>query len=124
MLQRLIPSIQSLNSVDRLGLESDLFALAYSGYTSTNNFLDILNGYRTESDFVVWSNIDQNLSCLGILLQNTEHYEGYKKFVLDFFKPLADKLGWEPQDGECKCCFVLLYVLPLILGDIVKGFIS
>ncbi|XP_066915619.1 puromycin-sensitive aminopeptidase-like [Clytia hemisphaerica] len=100
MLQRLIPSIQSLGSVDRLGLESDLFALAYSGYTTTNNFLDILNGYRSENDFVVWSNIDQNLSCLGILLQNTDHYENYKKFVLSFFKPLADKLGWEPQEGE------------------------
>lgn len=101
MLQRLTPSIQTLESVDRLGLESDLFALSYAGYTTTDNFLNLMKGYKDETDYTVWSNIDQNLSCLGIILQNTDQYEDYKKFLLKLYKPLGDKLGWEAAEGEC-----------------------
>lgn len=101
MLQRLIPAIQTLESVDRLGLESDLFALSSAGYTTTNNFLDLMKGYKDETDYTVWSNIDQNLSGLGVILQNTDQYEDFKKFLLKLYKPLGDKLGWEAAEGEC-----------------------
>jgi len=100
MLQRLIPAIQTLESVDRLGLESDLFALSSAGYTTTNNFLDLMKGYKDETDYTVWSNIDQNLSGLGVILQNTDQYEDFKKFLLKLYKPLGDKLGWEAAEGE------------------------
>jgi len=100
MLQRLTPAIQTLKPVDRLGLASDLFALAYAGYSATTNFLDLLNGYKEEMNCTVWNDIDSNLGCLGILMQNTDAIDQYKKFILKLYKPVGDKLGWEPKDGE------------------------
>lgn len=100
MLQRLIPAISSLAPVDRLGLASDMFALAYAGYSATTNFLDLLKGFTEEDNYTVWNDIDGNLSCLGILMQNTDASEQFRKYILKLYKPVADKLGWEPQENE------------------------
>ena len=117
MLQRLIPAIQTLQSVDRLGLASDLFALSTAGYTTTENFLNLMKGYQDEADYTVWNNIDQNLSSLAVIMQNTDQYESYKKFLLKFYKPVAEKLGWEAQEGEC-----MFFSFPCSkIGDLTKS---
>ena len=101
MLQRLIPDISSLPPVDRLGLASDMFALSYAGYSATTNFLDLLKGYTKEENYTVWNDIDCNLGCLGILIQNmSDVIEPYRNFILKLYKPVFEKLGWEPQENE------------------------
>lgn len=100
MLQAIIPAISTLSAVDRLGIENDMFSLAAAGFSSTTNFLDLLSGYQQEENYTVWNDIDCNLGHLAIIMQNTDSFEQYKQFVLKLYKPVADKLGWEPKENE------------------------
>jgi hypothetical protein len=55
----LAPQVATLPSVDRVGLISDAFSLAIGGYSSTTAALDLLQNYISETQSIVWSEIDQ-----------------------------------------------------------------
>ena len=100
MITRLVPGIQSLSPVDRLGIENDLFALSVAGVSRTVDFLNILTGYKNETNYTVWSDIDSNISSLGVIIQNTNFYESFKDFVIRLYKPVFEKLGWNPRADD------------------------
>ena len=100
MIRALIPAIKSLPAVDRIGLENDLFALAVAGVSPTTCFLDLLSGYKEETDYTVWADLSGNLQRLSILIQNTNSFSSFKKFVISLCKPVASSLGWVPLEGE------------------------
>ena len=103
MITRLFPVIQSLSPVDRLGIENDLFALSVAGVSSTVDFLNILSGYKNETNYTVWSDIDNNISSLGVIIQNTNYYKSFQDFVIRLYKPVLEKLGWDPRADDGKC---------------------
>lgn len=100
MLKSVIPAIPSMCAVDRLGIENDMFSLASAGYSSTTNFLELLQGYEQEDNYTVWSDIDSNLSNLAVIMQNTDAVDQFKEFVQKLYKPVSERLGWEARDDE------------------------
>lgn len=102
MLDPLIPAIkeQTLPPRDRLGLENDLFALARAGLSSSVDVLKVAEGYVTETDFTVWSDLSVNLSVIANLIQYTDADDAYKHYAKALFGPIAKKLGWEQKPGE------------------------
>lgn len=116
MLEELIPGIKHLPSVDRVGIQSDLFALSIAGYASTVDYLKLLSGYSEETDYTVWSDIINNLVQLGVILQGTELHGKYKEYVVKLCQPVLEKLGLQPRDGEDHKTSLLRSILISRLG--------
>merc|ERR1711881_14360 len=103
LLNALLPAVkdQSLPARDRLGLQTDLFALVSSGLASTTDFLVMLQAYSQEPNYTVWSDLNAKIGVLNNLLWNYDvAHAKFKKFTLNLFKPTADAIGWDPKEGE------------------------
>jgi len=98
----LIPAIPKMHEVDRVGIVSDAFACGASGYADTVDALELLDAYRTETSYVVWSEIASGLGGLtsAFFEQPEEVSEALRKFGVELFTPLVRALGWEPSAEE------------------------
>ena len=53
-----------MDEVDRVGIVSDAFACGASGYASTVDALELLDAYRADTSYVVWSDVASGLGGL------------------------------------------------------------
>lgn len=102
MLDLLIPAIksQTLPPLDRLGLIDDLFALVQAGRAPTREVLKLIDAYRNETNYTVWSSITNSLIKLQTLLSYTTLDKQFNAYGIRLYKPVADRLGWECKPGE------------------------
>nr|XP_054758539.1 puromycin-sensitive aminopeptidase-like [Lytechinus pictus] len=102
MLEALLPGIrnQVLPARDRLGLESDLFALAKTGQASTVDVLKLFEAFENETDYTVWTELATNLGAIGVLLSSTDHLDHLKAFAKQLFSKVHARLGWDPVENE------------------------
>ncbi|CAH2301804.1 puromycin-sensitive aminopeptidase [Pelobates cultripes] len=102
MLESLLPGIRdlSLQPVDRLGLQNDLFSLARAGMTSTVEVLKVMEAFVNEPNYTVWNDLSSNLGVLSTLLSHTDFHEEIQGFIRDIFFPIGERLGWDPKPGE------------------------
>lgn len=102
MLSDFLPAIKNniLPPLDRLGLVDDLFALVQAGRAPTNEVLQLIEAYRNETNYTVWSSITNSLYKLQTLLSHTELDKQFSAYCIRLYKPIADRLGWEPKPGE------------------------
>jgi aminopeptidase 2 len=94
---------QGLLSVeDRAGMIADAGALAASGYQKTSGILSLLQGFKSEPEYVVW---DELLTRIGSLrgawvFEDEEVKAALKKFQLDLVSEKAHQLGWTFGDDD------------------------
>lgn len=102
MLDSLRPAIksQTLPPLDRLGLIDDLFALVQAGRSPTCDVLKLIEAYRNETNYTVWSSITNSLIKLQTLLSHTEVYKQFNEYSIRLYAPIADRLGWDCKSGE------------------------
>lgn len=102
MLDLLIPAIksQTLPPLDRLGLIDDLFALVQAGTAPTREVLKLIDAYRNETNYTVWSSITNSLVKLQTLLSHTTVDKQFNEYGIRLYKPVADRLGWNCKAGE------------------------
>lgn len=102
MLQDLLPAIESkaLQPIDRLSLTSDLFALVQAGKNSTVDVLRLLEAYKEEDQYSVWSGIAPVLAEIGLVLDYTDFQDSYNVWGRRLLMPLFSKVGWTPKSDE------------------------
>lgn len=122
LLNRLVAAIQSqkLDVVERLQLQSDLFALARAGYDDTVKasdkldrrimqtnrtrnsvqFLKFLKSYKNESNYFVWDSISDSFGALHTLLSNTDFSDKLDLYGIELFSNLYDTISWDEQPNE------------------------
>ncbi|XP_058067309.1 puromycin-sensitive aminopeptidase isoform X2 [Anopheles bellator] len=102
MLEQFLPAIKdmSLPPLDRLGLIDDLFALVQAGKSSTVDALKVIDAYRNESNYTVWSSITNCLAKLQLLLAHTPIEQEFNAYGVRLYRPVAESLGWEVKEGE------------------------
>lgn len=102
LLDQLIPAIksQTLPPLDRLGLIDDLFALVQAGRAPTSEVLKLIEAYRNETNYTVWSSITNSLIKLQTLLSHTTVDKQFNAYGIRLYKPVADRLGWDCKAGE------------------------
>lgn len=102
LLQEFVPAIRNktLLPLDRINLLDDLFAVVQSGESSTVDVLRILDAFKEEGDFTVWSSISNIMSKLNLLLAYTDHHDQFKRFGQHLFSSIAERIGWEAKEGE------------------------
>lgn len=102
LLKKLGQNLKKLSSSDKVGLVSDAFAMTVAGHQKLPAILDILSAFKDESDYLVWGEICSQLHLMMSVWweEPQEVQDMLKSFIHDLIKPLATKLGWEPQEGE------------------------
>ncbi|KAL6233896.1 hypothetical protein BDW75DRAFT_180445 [Aspergillus navahoensis] len=100
-LEKLGQSLDSLSTEDKIGLIGDAAALAVSGEGSTAALLSLLEGFKDERNYLVWSQISSSVGNLrSVFSQNEEVAEGLKKFARELSSPAANMIGWEFKSSE------------------------
>ncbi len=97
LLAQLLPAIENkqLDVLDRLSVIRDLFAFAPQGSISTTVIFEVLNSYRNEESFVIWSEISLGLQRIEMLLADTELLEPFRAYAAAIFAGLVKKHGWQ-----------------------------
>lgn len=100
-LQALLGNVQqSLSPHERLVLVDNQWTLLRAGIVSVEQYLAVLDGYRDEVDRAVVSTIVDQLSWLSTHAVADEIRPQFERFVLGYYRPQFEALGWEPRAGE------------------------
>ncbi|GLT72770.1 hypothetical protein SLA2020_446740 [Shorea laevis] len=91
-----------LSATDRFGILDDSFALCMARQQSLSSLLTLMGAYREEPEYTVLSNlIIISHKVATIVADATPELLDYvKQFFINLFQYSAEKLGWEPKQGE------------------------
>jgi len=100
-LLALITELQeALSPHERLLLLDNQWALLKAGIVSIDQYLAVLDGYRSESDRAVVSMAADQLSALSVHGVLDEIRPRFERFVAEYYASQFELLGWEPHPGE------------------------
>jgi len=103
MLAKLVPLIeeQSIHPTDRLGMQSDVFALNMAGLMPASEVLKFVQAFaKAETNSTVWCDLISNLLGMSHLLLNTDFHPEMQAFIRQLLKPISQKLTFSPIEGE------------------------
>ena len=103
MLELLQQSIvdKSLNSIDRLNIQNDLFALVKSSKISSDSVLKLMmEAYQLEDQYSVWDSIIDCLGKFNSILAYTDFHETFQLYARKLLAKIYSKLGSKPVPGE------------------------
>lgn len=91
-----------LSVEDRSGMVADAAALAASGYQKTSGVLNLLKGFDSETEFVVWDEILTRLSTIQgtWMFEDQRVRDGLESFQRDLASEKAHMYGWEFKDSD------------------------
>jgi len=102
-IQNLAANVQSLSALDRMGLLSDTYALCKAGCLEPVNLVELLKGFRGETNDKVWSVLS---ACLGgldkIIKQGLEPSTAtaFTSFAGGLVSPAFAAVGWDIREGD------------------------
>jgi len=103
-LEKLAKAAKSglLTTEDRAGMLADAGALAASGYQKTSSLLTLLQGYDTESEFVVWQELVSRVASIRAawIFEDEKVKSGLCALQRDLIHRKAHELGWEFSDDD------------------------
>jgi len=91
-----------LSVEDRAGMLADAGALAASGYQKTSGVLNLLKGFDSEKEFVVWNEIISRLGAIqsAWVFEDQKVKDGLETFQRDLVSEKAHKKGWEFKESD------------------------
>ena len=91
-----------LPASDRLGIQSDAYALARAGSIPAPWFLSTAEAYKNETDASVCADLAANLAGLDTVLWHEPYYDKFQRMARDIFQPIAERVGWDagPREGH------------------------
>ena len=101
-MARLRSAVVSLElpPTDRLGLQSDAFALMRAGFASATDFLEMAGAYKREVDATVWSDLSANLLELETLLADEPFLPQFHAYGRELYREIVQRTGWDPGPEE------------------------
>ena len=101
-IERLKTPIRNLTlpAQDRLGLQSDAYALAKAGQIPATAYLNLAEAYSNETDPSVAGDLAASLNALDNVLSDEEFHAAYQAFGRSIFRPIGEHTGWDPKPGE------------------------
>ncbi len=90
---------KSLSSADRWGLQEDLFAMARGGRVASSRYLDFLNVYAEEDDFLPVMSIAVNLHLMYLVTTGAMR-DRVAVTGLRLLESVLGKIGYDPKRGE------------------------
>lgn len=95
-LVRLSKQLDRLTVPDKIGLIGDAAALAFSGQGTSAGVLAFLEGFESETSFLVWSEVLTSLNKMILVFAEDEQVSaGLMKFKLGLVSAATDEIGWQ-----------------------------
>jgi tricorn protease interacting factor F2/3 len=88
------------SSPDRWGIQNDLFALVVSGENPLNEYLDFIEAYLNENDYLLVKDIVDKLYYVYLLTSDEKFWQKIKKYNKEFLINFFKEIGWEPKKNE------------------------
>ncbi|MHA1990016.1 MAG: M1 family metallopeptidase [Candidatus Hodarchaeales archaeon] len=88
-----------LSTIDRWGLQYDLFAFFRKGEVSFSDYLEFLSFYKNENDPLVLQDINNNLYRLFHIIKDERRIK-VQDFAVNLFSRVLDTIGYKPQNDE------------------------
>lgn len=87
---------------DRVGLLADAGSLAAAGYQKASAVLNLLKGFDSEKEFVVWTEILSRLGAIqsAWMFEDQKIRDTLETFQRDLVSDRAHKAGWEFKDSD------------------------
>jgi puromycin-sensitive aminopeptidase len=101
-----------INTIDRLGIIRDIFALTEGGYIKTDIALEFSLAYKNEKEYIVWSEIAYGINKIFNLIRDEESIIKFKKYALSLYSPLVKKVSFEKKYNE-DSSYTLLRILAI-----------
>ena len=99
LLAALGRNLGELKAVERYALVSDSWAATVAGMMPLKEFLAMLRAMRGETDLNVWRAMLSPLGYLDIIVNDAER-PALAAAVRQIVSGAAERLGWEPRQGE------------------------
>lgn len=91
---------QHLPAMDRLGLLADIFALCQAGHAGITDLFKLLEAFRSETNYSVWSTIDSCFDRLSVLLANVDYRDDFYTFGRNLYCDIFGKITWTSKPNE------------------------
>jgi puromycin-sensitive aminopeptidase len=88
-----------LPAEERYALVSDLWANVLAGDVPAGGFLQLAAQFKDELEPEIWGAIIGGLGELNRVVSSDDRPD-LERFVRDLVAPAADRMGWEPDEGE------------------------
>ncbi|CAF4602604.1 unnamed protein product [Rotaria sp. Silwood1] len=105
-----------LSPQDRLMIQDDVATLCSAGHQSYVDYLKLLLSYKDEDNFTVWKSIASIMDDLSSLIEYTDYYDQFKKYRLNMFSSIQEKLGWGAEENENSLVTMLRPVILSFMG--------
>ena len=92
-------ALTELSPIERQGLVDDAWAAVVGGQGSAVQFIELVQGFKDETDLTVWQAIVTGLGWCDRFLEGAPR-DRFRDAVRELVRPAVDRLGWEPKDGE------------------------
>jgi puromycin-sensitive aminopeptidase len=92
-------ALDVLSPIERYSLVDDAWAAVVAGKAPAGSFLDLVDGFKDETDLRVWQAILGGLGWLDRFVEG-EPRERLRAFVRDLVRPALARLGWEASEDE------------------------
>jgi aminopeptidase N len=92
-------ALHVLSPIERYSLVDDAWAAVVAGKASAGSFLDLVEGFKGETDLRVWQATLGGLGWLDRFVEG-EPRERLRAFVRDLLRPALARLGWDASDDE------------------------
>lgn len=91
-----------LSVEDRVGMIADAGALSTAGLQKTSGLLNLLKGFASEDQFVVWNELIGRLATIqsAWLFEDQAVRDGLQAFKRSLVAPKAHEMGWEFSDSD------------------------
>ena len=117
-LKNLIENKQ-INNIDRWGLCSDFFSLSIAGEYELKEYLNFIESFRNEKDYLVLLELGSNLYSILLKTFNENFSDIIKQENIKFFRRVLDYVGWDPiKEEEISTIPILRSLSIIVLGKL------
>ncbi|XP_077524917.1 aminopeptidase N-like isoform X2 [Amblyomma americanum] len=100
LIDQLMTKHTDIHVINRAQLLDDVLDLARAGVVDYGLALDATQYLSKEESYIAWNPTASNLGFISRMLETTEVYGKWKKYLLSLVKPNYDRLTWHEEEGE------------------------
>jgi len=115
-LARIRESFGQIAEVDRLGLLNDTAALSKAGRIPPTSYLELAAVVPTDSHSVILLQLTDEFAVIDRLMTGSAQQAAWRSYARDRLRPVFDRVGWLPGEGEIQAVSLLRESLIETLG--------
>ena len=115
-LARIRANLAQVAEVDRLGLLNDIAALAKAGRMPPTSYLDLAAAVPSDSHPVILLQLTDEFAVIDRLMTGSAQQAAWRSYARDRLRPVFDRVGWLPDEGEIQAVSLLRESLIETLG--------